>query len=138
MCSQTGRVGDEIHGNKAAGFTLFAVLVLRSESAAAARATQPSNAGEALIVKDHDVELYVLLQRSGDLLGHHQVGSVSHKYVNFASGVGHLDAEAARDLVAHAGVAVLHVVILGIARPPEFMQVAWQAASCAHDDIART
>src|SRR5229473_3451020 len=136
MCSQTGRVGDEIHRDDGACISLIAVLILRSESSAAARATQSSNTGETMIVKDHDVELHALLQRSDDLLGHHEVGAVSHKNVNFAARVGHLDSEAARDLVAHAGIAVLHVVILGIASTPEFMQIAGETARGTDDYVA--
>ena len=50
-------------------------------------------------------------------------------------GVGHLGAESPADLVAHAGVAVLQVVGLGIGRPPEPVQVARHGTGGVDDDV---
>jgi hypothetical protein len=52
------------------------------------------------------------------------------------AGFGHLGAEAAGDLVAHAGEAVFHVVAAGRARLPELVQFARQAAGGAEHDVA--
>ena len=56
------------------------------------------------------------------------------------SRVGHreLDAEAAGDLVAHAGIAVFEVVAAGLLRLPELVQFARQAAGGVdHDRVGR-
>ena len=50
---------------------------------------------------------------------------------------GQLHPEPARHLVAHAGVAVLHVVALRVAGPPQLVQVAGQRAGRADDDVPR-
>jgi len=48
----------------------------------------------------------------------------------------HLDAEAPGNLVAHARVAVLHVVVAGQRRTPQFVQLCRQGAGSAHGHIA--
>ena len=48
-----------------------------------------------------------------------------------------LGAEAAGDLVAHAGEGVLDVVAERIAHAPELVQVAGQRARGLHDDVLR-
>ena len=53
------------------------------------------------------------------------------------SGAASFDAEAAGDLVAHAGVAVLDVVALGVAGAPQLVQVAGHRAGRADHDVAR-
>ena len=72
-----------------------------------------------------------------ELLGHHQVGAVADHHEHLALRVGHLHAQPAGDLVAHARVAVLDVVALRVARAPELVQVAGHAARGADDDVAR-
>ena len=64
--------------------------------------------------------------RGDELAGQHQVRAVADEHEDVALGRGELDAHAARDLVAHARVAVLDVVALavGVARAPELVQVA--------------
>ena len=52
------------------------------------------------------------------------------------SGSRHLHAEAAGDLVAHAGKAVFEVVAAGRAGLPELVQLARQAARRADHDVA--
>jgi len=52
-------------------------------------------------------------------------------YVAFdalALGPGYFDAKAAGDLVAHAGVAILHVITIRRAGGPKLMQIAWMTA----------
>ena len=49
---------------------------------------------------------------------------VADQRVDVAVGRRHLDAERGRDFVSHAGVAVFQVVLLRVARAPEFVQIA--------------
>ena len=49
----------------------------------------------------------------------------------------HLDADAAGDLVAHAGVAVFHVIAARPQGAPELVQLGRQRARRAHDDVVR-
>ena len=72
-----------------------------------------------------------------ELLGHHQVRAVADHHEHLAVRRGQLDPEPAGDLVAHAGVAVLDVVALRVAGPPQLVQVAGQRAGGADDDVAR-
>ena len=67
---------------------------------------------------------------------HHQVGAVADHREDLAIGRGHLDPERAGDLVAHAGVAVLDVVLLGVPGTPQHLQVPGQAAGGLDDDVA--
>ena len=48
---------------------------------------------------------------------------------------GELDAEGRRDLVAHAGERVLHVVLLGGRGPPQALEVAGHRAGGVDDDV---
>ena len=114
----------------------ISILIFRSESFAAAGAAEAADTGKTLVVKNDDVQFYILLQRRNDLLGHHEIGAVAHQNIDVASRIGHLDSKAAGDFVAHAGVTVLHVVILGIAGAPKFVQIAGKAARGIDDDIA--
>ena len=70
-----------------------------------------------------------------DFLRHHQIGTVADEHVHFALGIGHFRAQAAGDFVAHAGIAVFHVIAAGLAGAPEFVQVSGQAAGCADHDV---
>ena len=81
--------------------------------------------------------LNALLQSGDEFLRHHQVGAVAHHHVDLALGGRHLGADAAGDLVAHAGVAVLEVESAGLFRAPEFVQVAGQAARGADHHVFR-
>ena len=62
--------------------------------------------------------------RRRDLGVEHQVAAVADHHDDFAVGPRHLDAEAAGDLVAHARVAVFHVIAAGHRRAPELVQLA--------------
>src|SRR5262249_32403295 len=107
------------------------------EAATAAGAAESADAGETVIVEHHDVQLVAFLDRRDDLLRHHEVGAVADHDVDFALRIGHFDAEAAGDFIAHGGIAVFEVVALGIARAPQLVQVARQAAGRAHNYVAR-
>ena len=80
--------------------------------------------------------LDALGDRGRELARQHQVRAVADDHEDLALGRGELDAHAARDLVAHARVAVLDVVALAgrVARAPELVQVAGHRAGRAHDD----
>ena len=77
------------------------------------------------------------LDGGDDLLRHHQVRPVADEHVDFAVGSGHLDPETGRNLVPHAGVAVLEMELLRIASPPQLVQIARQAAGSIQDDVPR-
>ena len=65
-----------------------------------------------------------------ELLCDHQVRAVTQPQVHRARWVSHLHAEAAGDLVFHAGIAILEVVALRVAAAPELVPVAGQTAGC--------
>ena len=109
-----------------------------AESPHAQRTAQAADAAEALVVHQHDDDLDALLYGGDNLRRHHQVGAIADEDVDLAGGVGHLGAQAAGNLVAHAGVAVLHVVAVRCACAPQLVQVAGMAASGRENDIART
>src|SRR5262249_33943061 len=113
-----------------------AVTIFGAEAAAAAGAAQATDAREAVIVEHHDVQFVAFLDRGDDLLRHHEVGAVADHDVDFALGIGHLDAQAACDLIAHGGITVFEMVALRIARAPELVQVAGEAAGGAHHHVA--
>ena len=93
---------------------------------------------EAVVLDEHDDELDPLLDRGHELLAHHQVGAVADHHEHVAVGGSEAHAEAAGDLVAHRRVAVLDVVALRVARPPQLVEVARHRARRADDDVART
>ena len=75
-----------------------------------------------------------------DLGIEHQVAAVADHHDDFALGLRHLDADAAGDLVAHARVAVFHVVAAGTRRRaracaarPGSVPAAQTTMSCAAD-----
>ena len=84
------------------------------EALAAGRALQAVDAAEAAVVEHDDGELHAEHDRGRDLGVHHQVRAVADHDDHLALGPRHLDAEAAGDLVAHAGIAVFEVVAAGL------------------------
>ena len=90
-----------------------------------------------VVVEEHDRELDALLHGGDQLLRHHQIRAVADDHVDLALRRGHAHAQPAGNLVAHARVAVFEVVALRIARAPQLVQVAGQAAGGADDDVAR-
>src|SRR5690348_18489875 len=63
---------------------------------------------------EHDDQLDPFLDRGDDLGAEHQVGPVADHGKDLAVGRGYLHAKRTSDLVAHARVAVLDVVLLWI------------------------
>jgi hypothetical protein len=63
------------------------------------------------------------------------VRAVADQGPDGGAGGGLLDADARRDLVAHAGVAVLQVVLARASRAPELVQVAGERAGRVDDDV---
>ncbi len=95
---------------------------------ACGRTLQAVDAAVPAVVAEHDEERVAAGHRSRDLGVHHQVAAVAQQDGNGARGIGHLHAETARDLVAHAGIAVLEVIAAGLGAAPELVQLARQAA----------
>ena len=90
-----------------------------------------------MVLHQHDDDLHALLD-GGDQLGrHHEVAAVADHGEHVAGLVGQTDADRGRHLVAHAGVAVLDVVGLAVAHPPQLVQVARHGAGGAEHDVAR-
>jgi hypothetical protein len=90
-----------------------------------------------VVVHQHHDDLDVLLHRGDKFLGHHQVGPVAHQDEHFAIGVGQLRAQAAGDLIPHAGVAVLDVVALRVPGAPQLMQVTRHGPGGADHHVGR-
>src|ERR687893_592450 len=114
---------------------VLAVAVLGPEPLGADGAGEGAYRREAGVVHEDDGELVALLDGGDDLGVHHQVRAVADHHVDLALGGGHLDAEAARDLVSHRRVAVLDVVALGIACAPQLVKVAGHRSRRAHDHV---
>ena len=102
------------------------------EGRAAGRLLQPVDAAEAAIVQHHDGQLQAHRHRGRDLGIHHQVAAVADQHDHRARRIGQFDAEAAGDLVAHAGVAVFQMVGAGTLGLPQLVQLARQAAGGAN------
>ena len=109
--------------------------VVGAEALRADRCDRPPMLAKPWLSSSTMVSLIALLDRGDDLRRHHQVRAVADHHVDLARRIGHLDAEAPGDLVAHARVAVLEVVAVGLARAPELVQVAGQAAGGADHDV---
>ena len=75
--------------------------------------------------------------RSSDLGVQHQVTAVADQHDDLVLGPRQLHAEAAGDLVAHAGIAVFQVVAADLPRLPQLVQFAGQPAGGAHHDGVR-
>src|SRR5690606_28443315 len=103
------------------------------EAAPSARALQTVDALVAAVVEEDDGDLQALLPRGDELAAQHEVAAVADERVHLAIRIGELHAERARDLVAHARVGVLGVVVVLGAAPPELLQVAGQAARGVDD-----
>ena len=92
---------------------------------------QPVDAAVAAVVGQHDGEGHPPHHRRGELRVRHHVGAVADEADHLLRGRGELDAHGAGDLVAHAGVTVLHVVA-ALGRLPEHLQRARHGAGGAH------
>src|SRR3989442_1003646 len=82
-------------------------------------------AGHGRIAIDLDVDHYgaIDLLRLRNSFAKQGVRAVANERVDLAVRGRHLHAESARDLVTHAGIAVLDVVLLAVARAPELVQI---------------
>ena len=74
------------------------------------------------------IELVARQHRAVQVAVHHQVGAVADEDDDLAVGHGHLGPPRARDLVAHAGVAVLHVDAAHALGAPAAVELAGEAA----------
>jgi hypothetical protein len=97
---------------------------------------QGADRGEPVVLHQDDHQLDPLGHRRDDLAVHHQIRAVADQRDHLAVGGGHLDPECAGDLVAHAGVPVLDVVLLGVPRPPQHLEVPGEAAGGLHEHVA--
>ncbi len=115
----------------------FAEAQLVPEIGHADRALEGEDALEAVVVEDHDRQLQALGHGGHDLGVQHQVRTVADHDHDLALGVGQADAQPGRDLVAHAGEAVLDVIGLRVVDSPQPEEVAGQAAGGAdHGGLA--
>ena len=105
------------------------------EARAAAFQLQPLDAAVAAVVEDHDDELAAEHHRRREFRVEHHVRAVADDHDHFAFGPREFRAEAARDLVAHARVRVVHVVVARRAAAPQLVQFGRQRAGRAHDEI---
>src|SRR5438874_7917808 len=138
--AQALRVGGEVDGQQAAvqaPAAGVAVPVPRAEPLHAELLGQRPDRGEPVVLHQDDDDLHALLDGGHQFLGHHQVRAVADHDVHVAVGAGQPRAQAAGDLVAHAGVPVLDVVALRIPGPPQLVQVARHRTGGAHDHVAR-
>src|SRR5215217_8080986 len=113
----------------------LAVAVVGAEAVRAYGARERPDRGEAGVVDQDYGELVAFLDGSDDLGVHHQVRTVAAHYVDLALGGRHLHAEPAGDLIPHARVAVLDVVALRVARPPELVQIPRHGTRGADDNV---
>ena len=90
-----------------------------------------------MVLHQHHDDLDALLHRGDQFGRHHQVRAVTDHDEHVAVGGGHFDADAAGDLVSHAGVAVFDVVTLAFAGAPQLVQVAGHRTGGAHHDVTR-
>ena len=96
---------------------------------------QRADAGVTLAVEQHDDQLEPFLHRRDDLLSHHQVRPVADHHEHVARRIGHLHAQAAGNLVAHARIAILEVIGVRPGRAPQLVQIAGDAAGRADHHV---
>jgi hypothetical protein len=107
------------------------------EAGAAAGQLQALDAAEAAVVQHHDDELESQHDRGGDLGIQHQVGAVAHHHDHLVLRARHLHAQAAGDLVAHAGIAVFDVVVARANRRATACAARPAGAGGAHHHVGR-
>lgn len=88
-----------------------------------------------MVVEDHHLDRDPLLDGRDDLGRVHQVRTVADQRPHRAAGRGQRDADGRGDLVAHAGVPVLHVVLVLRPGPPQLVQVAGEGAGRVDQDV---
>ena len=135
--SQAACILDEVHAHQtAAEVAVVAHTIVRAEALIAAGLAQTADAGKPMVVDDHDAQSCALLDRCGDLLGHHQIGAIADHHIYLPLGLRHLDAQASGDFIAHGRIAVLHVIGVRALASPKFVHVARHAARRANNDVA--
>ena len=90
-----------------------------------------------MVVEHKNIEFDRLLHRRHNFLRQHEIRTVSDEHINFPARIGHFDPETTGNFVSHAGISILHVIALGVARAPEFVQVTRQTAGRIHDHVTR-
>ncbi|ETJ03986.1 MAG: hypothetical protein Q605_AUC00764G0006 [Actinomyces urogenitalis DORA_12] len=114
---------------------LAALAILGPEALGAARLRQGTDGGEPVVLQQDVDDLDVLLDHGGQLHGEHLVGAVAHDRHDLGLGASQLAAQAGRDLVAHAGEGVLHVVLHRGAGLPQGLKVARHGPGGVDDDV---
>ncbi|CAN4027403.1 DUF4830 domain-containing protein, partial [Dysosmobacter welbionis] len=111
---------------------LAAVPQLRAERHVAVAHLQVVDAAEGGVIEQADVDL-LALHNSGDQLAvEHVEAAVTAHGVDFPLVAnGQLHAQGTGDLIAHGGVAVLHVIAVDAGGPPHPLHVAGQGAGGA-------
>src|SRR5688572_24164333 len=97
-------------------------------SLARGRALQAVDAAEAAVVAEHDEQRMTARNRGRNLGIHHEVTAIPDQDGDRAAGFGHLYAEAAGNLVPHAGVTVLEVIAARLGAAPQLVQLAGEPA----------
>src|SRR5579862_3950009 len=105
------------------------------EARVAGRALQALDTAKATIVEQHDDQLHSEAHRARHLAVQHEIRPIAHHHDHFALGMRELDAECTRDLVAHAGVAILEVIAAHLLGLPVPMELAGQATGGSDDDV---
>ena len=83
---------------------------------------QSGDAAEAPIVEQHDGELDAQHHRSRHFRIEHEIGAVTDHHHDLALGLRQFHADAASDLIAHAGEAIFEVVGLTQFDPQRLLQ----------------
>ena len=105
------------------------------ERLAAACLLQSVDAAVAVVVENDDDQFVPQHHRCRDLGIEHEIAAVTDDDDDFPIGMRHFHAETAGDLVAHARVAVLHVVAAGSRGAPQLVQLRWERARSADHDV---
>ena len=124
-----GRVGRKIHFDDVGvvGEVGAAVRHEVVERHPARGDLQPVDDGEAAVVAHDDDELVPRQHRAVEVAVHHQVRAVADQGDHLAVGHGHLRSPGPRDLIPHAGVAVLAVERMDALRAPPADQLAGES-----------
>src|SRR6266852_4041114 len=138
ISAKAGGIRRKIYLDGFTGLSLVPVSILGTKPTAATSPTQAADTGEPVIVEQHNVEFHFFLERRDDLLRHHEIRAISDQDIDFTARVCHFHAHSAGDLVAHAGISVLKVVALGIARAPQLVKISREAARGTHNHIFRS
>ena len=95
---------------------------------------QVVDAAECAVVEYNNGDLRVLLHCGRDLGVKHHKRTVANECVYFLIRLSQLGAERTRDLIAHAGSAVFHIVGVRCVGYPQTLEVSRQRACCCNHD----